>query len=281
MAIENLEKAKAILKKHYDIQKEFTKNSGVQKDFMWVSMKYSHSIDVYNFSEKLLSQDNFLSKLDEKYKLYGVIGALLHDVGRAYEIGEMKAKVKPHGYYGADIILKEEEGENSPFILIPVKYHGDLYAEENARKDLEKLNNLSIEEKETIIVLLKMVMDSDKLANFELFRKAVESYFLYLSDELYLTDKCLESFKNKELVKTEERNTNFDELLSYISWAYDLNFEYSKELVLKEKLVSTFVEKFEKRIELAKKENKDLEKINKLESQLEIIKKQLKEDSLI
>ena len=155
MSIKSLEEAQEILKKHYTLQQKVVDESGVKMDMLWVSMKYTHSQDVFKMSQYLVENDEVLKKLDNKYKLYGQLSALLHDIGRAYEVGDMKDKVKPHGYYGADIVLKQVEKENNPFILIPVKYHGDLKAEENARKELEEIDNLSDEEKEIVIMLLK------------------------------------------------------------------------------------------------------------------------------
>ena len=186
MSVGNLDNAKVILKNHYDKQQKVVDASGVQEDILWVKMKYAHSIDVFNISEYLIDNDEELQKLTDEQKLYGKLAALLHDIGRAYEIGDMKSKVKPHGYYGADVILKQMEKETNPFILIPVKYHGDLYAEENARNDLDNINNLSNEDKDVIIKLLYLVMDSDKLSNFKLFKQIDEGYFLGKKKELYI-----------------------------------------------------------------------------------------------
>ena len=80
--------------------------------FVGVSKSATSFQDVFKISQYLIENDEVLKKLDNKYKLYGELSALLHDIGRAYEVGDMKDKVKPHGYYGADIILKQVEKEN-------------------------------------------------------------------------------------------------------------------------------------------------------------------------
>ena len=211
MSIKSLEEAQEILKKHYTSQQKVVDESGAKMDMLWVSMKYTHSQDVFKISQYLIENDEVLKKLDNKYKLYGQLSALLHDIGRAYEVGDMKEKVKPHGYYGADIVLKQVEKENNPFILIPVKYHGDLKAEKNARKELEEIDNLSDKEKEIVIMLLKLVMDSDKLANFELFKIiSEEKYFLSKKQELFITDACYECFLKRGLVKRGELQTRLE-----------------------------------------------------------------------
>ena len=280
MPIENLEKAKVILKNHYDKQQKVVDTSGIKEDILWVKMKYAHSIDVFNIAEYLIDNDEELKKLTEDQKLYGKLAALLHDIGRAYEVGEMKAKVKPHGYYGADVVLRQLENETNPFILIPVKYHGDLLAEENARKDLENIENLSNEDKEIIIKLLYLVMDSDKLSNFKLFQQIDEGYFLTKKKELRFTDECYNKFIKRELVKREIMETIFDEFIFYIGWFYDLNFKASKDLILKNNLMQTFIIKMQEKIDLIKP-TATSEQVKKIESQFKEIEKQMLKDGII
>ncbi|MDD2840624.1 MAG: HD domain-containing protein, partial [Rickettsiales bacterium] len=233
MSIKTLKEGQEILKRHYDKQLEIAKVLGVEKYIFWVQMKYSHSLDVYKVSEYLLKNDVILSKLDKNYKLYGKLGALLHDIGRAYEIGDVKINGLMHGYFGAENILRDIEKEDNPFLLWSFKYHDILNAEEETRNELKE-SKLSQSEQEVVIILLKLVMDSDKLANFKLFQDCDKKYFLNLSNDLFITDKCLEEFKNKKLIRKSGRKTKFDQYLSYITWAYDLNFQASKDLVLKE-----------------------------------------------
>ena len=275
--MKTLQEGETILKKHYTLQQKVVDESGVKMDMLWVSRKYIHSQDVFKISQYLIENDEVLKKLDNKYKLYGQLSALLHDIGRAYEVGDMKDKVKPHGYYGADIILKQVEKENNPFILIPVKYHGDLKAEENARKELEEIDDLSDEEKEIVIMLLKLVMDSDKLANFKMFKKFDRKYFVNLiglDEKPYISDECFESFKNRELVSLKDRKTVLDKILLTICWIYDLNYQASIDLVKKEKHLEDYLNLFEKYID-------NNQKTKDTENKINFIKQQLIEDNFI
>ena len=271
-----------ILDKHYTSQCELLEKNCNIKDENWIKAKYQHSIDVFNIAEYLIETDEELKKLTEDQKLYGKLSALLHDIGRAYEVGETKEKVKPHGYYGADVILKQIETETNPFILIPVKYHGDLLAEENARKDLENMENLSNEDKEIIIKLLRLVMDSDKLANLALFKTVDEWHFNFLNliEEAVISDECFNSFCNRELVKTKDRKTLLDKILLIICWAYDLEYQASKTLLLKEKHLEDYLKIFNKYIEKFKY-NTDKEDLETTYIRLKKIKNQLLQDNLI
>ncbi len=281
MAIDTIEKGQEILKKHYDFQLEVAKNTKAEKDMFWITSKYSHSQDVFNMAKYLLSNDGILKSLDAKYKLYGELGALLHDIGRCYEIGNKKLNGIPHGEFGADTVLKEMEGENNPFILIPVKYHDTLYAEEKAREELEKYA-LSEGENDMVIILLKLAMDSDKLANFGLFQDIDKRFFLSLKEEPYITENCLAAFKNRTLVKREDRNTIFDQIISYIAWVYDLNFETSRKFVLQKDYMAGFVKMLYGQLEKIKKDsNIDTKTIEKLNIDFEDIKNQLIADNLM
>ncbi len=279
MPIKTLEDGKEILKKHYDKQLELSKTNGNKYDVLWVQMKYTHSLDVYKVSEYLLKNDLALSKLDEKYKLYGKLGALLHDIGRAYEIGDKKLNGIRHGYFGAENILKDIEKEDNPFILLSFKYHDILDAENKTRNDLKE-SGLSQEEQEIVIKLLKLVMDSDKLANFKLFQNCNREYLLNLKGDLYITEKCFEDFKNKKLIDKNDRNTNLDQYLSYITWCYDLNFQASKDLVLKENYMGGIIKRMKDDI-LTLYPNSDKTAVDKVLRQIEEISQQLKNDKLL
>ena len=268
-----------LLKKHYDNQLKVAEDSGIANDVLWVKMKYQHSLDVFKVSKYLIENDPVLSKIDEKYKIYGELGAILHDIGRAYKIGENRQKVEPHGAYGADKILKEVEKIDDPFILIPIKYHDELYAEEEARQEL--LNyNLTDEEKEIIILLLKVVMDSDKLANFELYKTLNEKFFLGLPDKPYFTQKCLDSFKKRQLVIREDRETIFDQILFYATWVYGLNFDASIKFILEHDSMKEFMKMLNNKVAVIEK-NEDPKDVEKVKKQIEEIRQQFINDKLI
>ena len=280
--MKDLEEAFKILQKHYTQQYQKLESESRLNDRNWVDAKYHHSQDVFNISEYLIDNDEELQKLTDEQKIYGKIAALLHDIGRAYEVGDMKKIVNPHGYYGADVVLKQMEKETNPFILIPVKYHGDLLAEENARKDLENIENLSNEDKEIIIKLLRLVMDSDKLANLALFKTVDEWHFnfLHLEEKAIISDECFESFCNRELVKIKDRKTLLDKILLIICWSYDLEYQYSKEVLLKEGHLIDYLKMFDKYIEKFK-DNTNKEDLEKTEYRINKIKEQLFNDNLI
>ena len=279
MVIKTIDDGKRILKKHYDKQLRIAEKDGVEFDILWIKMKYKHSLDVYDVAGYLLSNEKELSKLDEKYKSYGKLGALLHDIGRAYEIGSTKINGVKHGYFGAENILKAVEGEDNPFLLLSMKYHDLLNAIENTEKELKDFN-LSEGEQKIALKLLKLVMDSDKLANFKFFQNCDRKFFINLNVDLYITEKCFEDFKNKKLIRRSDMNTIFDQYLFHISWAYDLNFEASKDLVLYENYMGGIIKRMLNDIQsLSSVIN--VKEIEKLSKQLDEVSAQLKNDRLL
>lgn len=282
MAINTIEKGQDILKKHYDLQLEIAKKTKYEKDIFWVTNKYSHSQDVFNMAKYLIANDENLKNLDEKYKMYGELSALLHDIGRCYEIGDKKLNGISHGIFGADNVLVNMECENNPFILIPVKYHDTIFAEKDVMEELEKYV-LTSEEKEIAIILLKLTMDSDKLANFGLFQDVERRFFLSLKKEPYITEDCFIAFKNRTLIKREARNTIFDQIISYMAWVYDLNFETSKKFMLQKNYMRGFVDMLEGELKEIKTKNINISKsdISNLNEKFSEIKKQLIADNFM
>lgn len=279
MTIKTLKQGKEILKKHYDQQLKIAEKSGVKADVAWVEIKYSHSLDVFNMSKVLIKNDKILSKLDNKYKLYGKLGALLHDIGRAYKIGENKNKIEPHGVYGAENILRNIENEDNPFILLSMKYHDILDGEKSTKQELKKYN-LSRQEKDIIILLLNLVRDSDKLANFVLFKKINGKFFLTMDKKLYFSKACIKAFKNRVLIARNDRETIFDQILGYINWIYDLNFQASRDFVIQKKCIHFFLKKIDEIFKEIKC-NYCKEEIQNFKLNLNDIIKQLKKDKYL
>ncbi|MDD2840302.1 MAG: hypothetical protein PHY80_04230, partial [Rickettsiales bacterium] len=114
----------------------------------------------------------------------------------------------------------------------------------------------------------------------KLFQDCDKKYFLNLSNDLFITDKCLEEFKNKKLIRKSGRKTNFDQYLSYITWAYDLNFQASKDLVLKENYMGGIIKRMLIDIQNLSSDN-NTKVIEKILKQIDEISQQLKNDKLL
>ena len=275
MTINTIDEGKAILKKHYNKQKEIAIKSGIKEDILWIEQKYIHSLEVFKMSEYLIENDEILKNLPLKIKLYGKLGALLHDIGRFYEIGKIERSSTQHGVIGANI-LEQEENENNIFLIYSFKYHDDFLSKEKTLQDLNKLN-LNEKDKENIILLLNLIKDSDKLSNFELFKNIDKVYFL--SKELlpFFTDSCLNNFKNRQLINNKEKQSIFDQMLGYIVWCYDLNFYTSKLFIKNNNYLFDF-------ISMMKKIANDFNNKSDTEyllNTISIIEKQLKQDNLL
>ena len=156
-----------------------------------------------------------------------------------------------------------------------MKYHDDLNVVE---KTLNELNELKVNDndKENIILLLKLVMDSDRLSNYTHF-KDINKRFIISKERLpFFTESCLNSFKNRKLVNNTERKTVFDQMLGYICWSYDLFYNASKKFIKESNCLRDLLNIM--KIEIKNFDNKDE---NKLLSVFNDIEKQLVEDNLL
>lgn len=263
-----MDSAKDIFKKHFDKQSEVVSGN----DLHWINLKFKHSYDVLEIAELLLEKDNELKFMKEDYIVYGKIAALLHDIGRFYEVADARKGFK-HGKFGAENILKNEEHIKNPFILLPIKYHDQKNISEEFFEDLATYN-LNKNEEEVVLKLLKLVRDSDKLANLRMHENFIDDIFVFFLDKkLCFTDSCLKAFKNKELVNNKERNTVFDQILGYMCWVYDLQLQYSKELIFDENFLNAHFKIIEKKIDSIS--NYDKNDLNNFLLEVESLKKQL------
>ena len=156
-----------------------------------------------------------------------------------------------------------------------MKYHDDLNAVEKTLKELDKLN-IREKDKGNIILLLKLVMDSDRLANFVFFPKIDKRYFTNLEKLPFFSESCLNSFKNRKLIINSERKTVFDQLLGYICWSYDLYYDSSRDFVRENNCLTGLLNLIEEEMRCFNENDKD-----KMILILDDIKKQLEKDKLL
>jgi len=278
----SLNKAKNILRKHYKKQLNFAQKSGIQRAIDRVNQKYNHSYGVLETGKELIAGDKELSLLDKKTQEIMNIVCILHDVARFHEVEEGKLGGFSHGEYGAFNILRDIEGIDNPLILLPIKYHDRL--------DFEGLNQEITElgcddQKDLIFLIARFIKDADKMTNFRYFSKI--NYISHSTKrELYISDEVLRQFRERELVNKKFCETVFDIAINFISWQFDLNFDISREIFVKENLNEILLEKFKRVIEvIAKEREKDYNKSeidrqkNELNEGLSIIRKVLDENN--
>lgn len=247
----NLKEAKNILQRHYEKQLDVAKKSGIKRDIERIIQKQEHSYEVLDMGERLIQGEEGLRSLDERIIEYMKVVLILHDLGRFYEIGEKKLGGMYHGDYGAENILRDIEGVDDLFILLPIKHHDKL----NLTGLLDEFQELGLsdEEREFIALISQFVRDSDKMANFDYLSRVV-----YISPtqnrNLYFSKSVFDSFKRGEMVDNRICNTVFDKALNFISWSFDLGFDVSKRLFVEKGNAKGLLENFKKLIDVIAEE---------------------------
>ena len=90
----------------------------------------------------------------------------------------------------------------------------------------------------------------------------------------------MKAFKNRVLIAKNDRETIFDQILGYINWIYDLNFQASRDFVIQKKCIHFFLKKIDEIFKEIKC-NYSKEEIQNFKLNLNDIIKQLKKDKYL
>ncbi len=197
--------------------------------------KYKHSYRVMKNSKeiaaslKLSSNDTYLCEL---------IG-LLHDIGRFYQMTNYETLVDEesldHGDYGAKLLF--EDGLIKKFDLNEEDY-------ELVKKAIKNHNKFKIEKankRETLFC--NIIRDADKIDILYAYSNPKLLEFDCNNKEEIKEDIKKAFFNHKQVKFDKSRNQN-ELLIETIALIYDINFDYTKNKILKEK----YLEKIYKNI---------------------------------
>lgn len=226
----NIEKAKQEFIKYAD---EFNMSD------IRIARKKEHSFRVMKEAEELAIN---LELPPEEVEIAKLIG-LLHDIGRLkqltiYDTYEDYQSID-HGDLAVEILTKDnylrnfiEETEYDNIILKAIKNHNKFKIEDG------------LTEKE--LFFAKLIRDADKLDIFyegvEMFWEAEEERQKVMKSEV--SQGVIEQFNKKETIKRENVKNSADDVIGFIAFIFDINFEYSKNKIKKEKYIEKLLEKF-------------------------------------
>lgn len=228
-----------------------------------IKSKYEHSFRVMENSKKIAESLN-LSK--EDVDLAVLIG-LLHDIARfeqwkVYRVYADRLSFD-HGDKGAEILEENNlirrftsEDKYDNIIKLAIKNHNKF-----------KIDDSITDEK--VLLHCKIIRDADKL---DIFYEASEMFWDTEEERKEIenstvSDSYFNQFVNRKQIFIEKNQSKLDSVIVIISFAYDLNFEYSKNVVFKTQYIKSILNKFD----FKKKET--IEKVKEIQ---EIIEKFLK-----
>ena len=205
-----------------------------------VATKIEHSLRVSKEAGMLAESLNLNKEEIELAKLIG----LMHDIGRFEQIKVYNTykdhQSIDHGDLGEQILKNNnfirnfiEEDNYDELIFKAIKNHNKFKIEDG------------LTEKEKLWA--KIIRDADKLDifyegavlfwNTEEERKAV-------SESIFSPD-VIEMFKQKQTINNRLRKTKADEIVSFVAYLYDINFEYSYNRIKEKDYINTILNKFD------------------------------------
>lgn len=245
----DIEKAKEEFKKYV--------NNNYDKTQKRINLKFTHSYRVMEQSTKIAESLN----LDKEQKELATLIGLLHDVARFEQWKNFKTFSDrlsfDHGDFGVKILEKNnflrkfiETTKYDNIIKFSIKNHNKFKIEENNFDDITNMQ-------------AKIIRDADKL---DIFLEAV-TIFWDTQEEIdeienskILDDYFNQIMRKKQIFRNKD-GTAIDSLIGMISFIFDLNFEYSKQLVKKENYVQKILNKFDFKDEETKERINQIKKM--------------------
>ena len=215
------------------LQEEYTNCLNEVKSSAFHSLMAEEKI---KHSFQVIGAGNYIMKHEAYYQ------HLPQEIGRFREISELYRQNHghfigsklDHGLFGAQY-LEQTPSYNSPFIVIPVKYHNKLIEDYYNSDDYQQLGK----NRDSITEVLKLVRDADKIANFHLITTQTQHLKKLFCPEaiegkaLAIQPAILSDFMAEKTIDLKKVQTACDRILNLLSWVYDLNYLSSFEFCIK------------------------------------------------
>ncbi len=241
--------------------------------------KIKHSFQVIGAGNYIMKHEAYYQHLPQEDLRLAKLAYLFHDIGRFREISELYRQNHghfigsklDHGLFGAQY-LEQTPSYNSPFIVIPVKYHNKLIEDYYNSDDYQQLGK----NRDSITEVLKLVRDADKIANFHLITTQTQHLKKLFCPEaiegkaLAIQPAILSDFMAEKTIDLKKVQTACDRILNLLSWVYDLNYLSSFEFCIK-------LNGFDKMLNILQEYNPDAKVQKEVENKLKsYINKQYK-----
>lgn len=199
-----------------------------------IAYKYNHSYRVMHNCDEIA----FTLKFEEDDTYLACLIGLLHDIGRFNQWKEYKSfndiKTIDHADYAAKLLFENNLIKNYKLnkddyniVLKSIKYHNKLSIDEE-----------NMTEKE--IIFSKIIRDADKLDILYAFSNP--KVLQLKEDNEEISEKVKQKFYSHEPIsKSDIKNVN-DKIVLFLSFVYDLYFDYTKYTILEKKYFENMLE---------------------------------------
>lgn len=207
-----------MLEKAIEKFKEYTSNYDMS--IMEISLKYQHSFTV----SKLMGELAYRLELDKgKIEVARVIG-LLHDIGRFEQFTKYKVLSDEFSDHAEEsIIYLFDEGHIRDFIDLD-KYDNVIKTAIKYHNKFEIPNNLE----DDCLLFTKMIRDMDKVDIY----KQLAVHYNYIFEADSVSEEVLKYFKEEKQIPTSMVKSNSDDVVFFLSFLFDINFEESFDILV-------------------------------------------------
>jgi hypothetical protein len=199
---------------------------------------------------------------EEDINLAGLIG-LLHDTARFEQWDRFKDfSDKRTGFDHGDECARILSENNFLRDYIDVSDYDELII-----KAVRNHNKFKIEEglSEKELLHAKIIRDADKL---DIFMESVEKMYLTEEDVIAIENSVVSEsyysqFMNEILIKRVPDQTPLDIIIAYEAFIYDINFDYSIKVIIRENYIDKMIDVFDLKLDKAKKQVEDIKAFGK------------------
>ena len=217
------------------VRKFYTDDSSVQRNII---LKEKHSLHV---RDNIIEISKGLNLSSEDIKLATII-ALFHDIGRFKQFSTYKtfddSKSVNHAKYGIQVLEEEaflenlEESDKS-IVYTAIRNHNAIVLPE-------------IEDKKTQL-FCKLIRDADKLDVWNIILTENEKdensdISLGFSNNTDLNPEIVKDIKKKQIIDYKLITSALDYKIILLSWVYNINFDYTFNLIKKREVVKKIIE---------------------------------------
>lgn len=217
-----------------------------------IQFKYNHSYRVLHQCDEI----SFVLNLDEDDNYIACLIGLLHDIGRFPQWTKNKSfsdELLDHAKLGVEILF--DEGKIKDYDVSFEEY-------EIIKKAILNHNKFKIDDDLTVREKLhsKIIRDADKI---DILYELAEGILMKNNDleDIFISEEYFKQFTLMKPLKNCEKTNDLDKIVLKIAFIFDLNFEYSKQIIKKEKYIEKILNRFKIKNEKALSQIQEIKNI--------------------
>lgn len=212
--------------------------------------KIRHSYQVMGAGNHIVPRVEWLKSKDSEYIDMVKSAVLLHDICRFAEIEEkcLHNRQIDHGVAGGEFLRTLPEFSDIR-IWLPIKHHGHLI---DALYADEEYKNIADEKlKQEVARICFIIRDADKIANLRMLAYEPKMRYLFFGKKDIAPEidgkisEPLWKELNKDITLPRRSDaTPADRMAGYLSWYYDINYQYAIDFCAKLNVTPILVDLF-------------------------------------